>query len=139
MSSCRKVHHNTTKDNVTVTSSNISPNNGKIRILKILKSSPIFLIMKMTFNLNKVWHGVRKYQSEFVKKIYDNKIKDNVTLTSSNFNQTDGTIRILTHFLAKNHSNLQIADKICYCSVACITLRLTCAFQVIKLKNEKEL
>ena len=37
-------------------------------------------------------------------------IKDNVTVTSSNFNQNDGTIRILTHFFAKNHSKLAIED-----------------------------
>ena len=34
----KKIHDNTTKDNVTVTSSNISQNDGTIRILKILKS-----------------------------------------------------------------------------------------------------
>ena len=45
-----------------------------------------------------------------LKKIRDNTIKDNVTVTSSNFSQNDGTIRILTHFLAKNHSKLTIED-----------------------------
>ena len=54
-----KIHDNTTKDNVTVTSLNISQNGGMIKILKILKSLPIFLTMKMTFNLNKFWHGIR--------------------------------------------------------------------------------
>ena len=34
----KKSHDNTTKDNVTVVSSNISQNNETIRILKILKS-----------------------------------------------------------------------------------------------------
>ena len=38
-------------------------------------------------------------------------MKDNVTVTSSNFSQNEGTIRILTHFLAKNHSKLPIEDK----------------------------
>ena len=57
--------------------------------------------MKVTFNLNKFWHGV----------IHDNTIKDNVTVTSANLSQNDGTIRILTHFLAKNYSELPIADK----------------------------
>ena len=32
-------------------------------------------------------------------------------VTSSNFSRKDGTIRILTHFLAKNHSKLTIEDK----------------------------
>ena len=59
-------------------------------------------------------------------------------MTSSNFSQNDGTIRILTHFLAKNHSKLPIAStKIWYCSVVSITLELTCALQVIKLSNER--
>ena len=37
-------------------------------------------------------------------------MKDNVTVTSSNFSRNDGMIRILTHFLAKNHSKLKIED-----------------------------
>ena len=65
----------------------------------------------MTFNLNKFWHEVRQYQDEFVKEIRDNTIKDNVTVTSSNFSQNNGTTRILTHFLTKNHSKLTIEDK----------------------------
>ena len=32
---------------------------------------------------------------------HDNRIKDNVTVTSSNFSRKDGTIRILAHFVAK--------------------------------------
>ena len=66
----------------------------------------------MTFNLNKFWHGVRQYQGEFVK-YRDNTIKDDITVTSSNFirNVNDGTIKILTHFLGKNDSELPIADK----------------------------
>ena len=67
--------------------------------------------MKMTFNLNKFWHEVRYSQGKFAKKISDNTIKDNVTVTSSNLNQNNGIIRILTHILAKNHSKLPIADK----------------------------
>ena len=47
----------------------------------------------------------------FVKKNHDNTIKDNVTVTSSNLSQNNGTISILTHFSAKNHSKLPIADK----------------------------
>ena len=46
-----------------------------------------------------------------MKKIRDNALKDNVTVTSSNFSGNDGTIRILTHFLAKNHSKCTIEDK----------------------------
>ena len=34
----KKIHDYKTKDNVTVTSSNISQNDGMIRILKIFKS-----------------------------------------------------------------------------------------------------
>ena len=56
----------------------------------------------MTFNLNKFWHGVRWYQGEFmIKKIHDNTIEDNVTVTSSNFSRNDGTIRISTHFVSQ--------------------------------------
>ena len=65
----------------------------------------------MTFSLNKFWYDVRQHQGEFVKKIRDNTIKDNLTVTSSNFSRNDGTIRTLTHFLAKNHSKLTIEDK----------------------------
>ena len=46
-----------------------------------------------------------------MEKIYDNTIKDNVTVTSSNFSRNDGTLRILTHFLAKSHNKLPTADK----------------------------
>ena len=53
----------------------------------------------MTFNLNKFWHEVRQYQSKFLRKLRDNTIKDNLTVTSSNFSQNDGTMKILTHFL----------------------------------------
>ena len=59
VSSRKKIHDNTTKDNVTVTSSSISQNDGIIRILKILKSWPIFLTMKMRYNLNKFCREVR--------------------------------------------------------------------------------
>ena len=44
------------------------------------------------------------------EKVRDNIIKDNVTVTSSNFSRNDGTIRILTHLLPKNHSKLTIED-----------------------------
>ena len=47
---------------------------------------------------------------KFVKKIRDNTIKDNVTVTSSNLSRNDGMIRFLSHFLAKNHSKLTIED-----------------------------
>ena len=47
-----------------------------------------------------------------MKKVHDNTVvKDNDALMSSNLSQNDGTMRILTHFLAKNHSKLPIADK----------------------------
>ena len=46
-----------------------------------------------------------------MKKIHDNTIEDNVTMMSSNFSRNDRMIRILTHFLVKNHSKLPIADK----------------------------
>ena len=60
------------------------------------------------------------------KKIHDNTIKDNVTVTSSNFSENVGTIRILTHFLAKNHSKLPIAEKtlILWCCLYHFTLNL---------------
>ena len=41
-----------------------------------------------------------------MKKIQDNTIKDNVKVTSSNFGRNDGTIRILTCCLVKNHSKI---------------------------------
>ena len=44
---------------------NITQNDGMFRILK---NWPIFLTMKMTFNLNKFLHGVRQYQGQFLKK-----------------------------------------------------------------------
>ena len=58
-----------------ITSSNINQNDGMIKILKILKSLPIFLTMKMTFSLNKCSQGVRLYKGEFVKKIMTNQSK----------------------------------------------------------------
>ena len=70
------------------TSSNINQNDGMIKILKILKSSNIFLTMKMTFSLNKCWQRVRLYIGEFVKK--NKSIKDNFTVTSSNFSRDIG-------------------------------------------------
>ena len=72
---------------------------------------PSFLTMKMTFNINKFWFGVRWYQGEFAKEYHDSTIKDNGTVTSSNLNENYGTIRILTHFLVKNHRKLQIEYK----------------------------
>ena len=47
-----------------------------------------------------IWYGVRQYQGEFAKH-HDNTIKDNVTVTSSNFRRNDGTMRILTHLWPK--------------------------------------
>ena len=114
----------------------LEKNDGTIRILKIFKSWPIFLTMKTTFNLNKSWHEVRYYQDKFAKKIHDNTIKVNIAVTSSNLSRNDGTIRILIHFLVKNQSKLPIADKNLILS---ITLHLTCAFQVIELRNERVL
>ena len=58
-------------------------------------SFPIFLIIKMTFNLNKFWYGVRWYKGKFVKKVQDNTTKDNFTVTSLNISENDGTIKIL--------------------------------------------
>ena len=46
-----------------------------------------------------------------MKKTHDITIKENVTMMSSNFSKNDETIKILTHFLAKNHNKLPIADK----------------------------
>ena len=68
---------------------------------------PIFPTMKMTFNLNKFWYGVRLYGCEFVKRNHDNTIKDNVIVRSSNLSQNDGTIRILNHFWPKITVNYQ--------------------------------
>ena len=42
----------------------------------------------------------------YQKQIDDNTIKYNVTATSSSFNQNNGALRILIHFLAKNHAYL---------------------------------
>ena len=67
--------------------------------------------MTMTFNLNKIWYGVRKYQGESVKKNHDNTIKDNVTVTSSKFSGNNRTISIWTHFYAKNRGKLPIEYK----------------------------
>ena len=53
---------------------------------------------------------IHKDDVQVCKKNHDNTVKDNVTVTLSNLSQNDGTIRILTHFLAKNHSKLPIAD-----------------------------
>ena len=64
-------------------------------------------------------------------------MKDNVTVTSSIFSQNDGTIRISTHFLAKNHSKLLIEDINLIQYVASMLLHLTCAFEVITLPNER--
>ena len=47
---------------------------------------PIFLTMKMPFNLDKIWCEnliVSRYM--YIAKKIDNTIKDNVTVTSSNF------------------------------------------------------
>ena len=52
----------------------------------------------MTFNLNNLWYGVRKYKGEFVKKYHGNTTNDNVTVTSLNISQNDGTIRIFEDF-----------------------------------------
>ena len=41
------------------------------------------------------------------KNIHDNAIKDNITVVSLNFSQNNGTIRILTHILAKTIVNYQ--------------------------------
>ena len=38
-------------------------------------------------------------------------MKDNVTVTSSTFSQNYETLRILTHFMAKNLSKLPKTDK----------------------------
>ena len=46
----------------------------------------------MTFNLNKIWHEVRWCQDTLPKEFDGNTITDNVTVTSSNFSQNDGTI-----------------------------------------------
>ena len=47
----------------------------------------------------------------YQKEIHDNTINDNVTVTSSNFCQNGGIMRVLAHFMAKNHSRLGITDK----------------------------
>ena len=44
-----------------------------------------YLTMKVTFNLNKT-------------EIHDNTTEDNITVTSSNVSQNDGTVRILKDF-----------------------------------------
>ena len=49
----KKSQEHTAKDNVTITLSNISQNDGTIKVSKILKSLHIFLTMNMTFNLKR--------------------------------------------------------------------------------------
>ena len=56
---------------------------------------------------------------------------------SSNFSQNNGTIKILTHFLAKNHSKLPMENKNLISSVASVTLHLSCAFEIIKFPNKR--
>ena len=41
----------------------------------------------------------RVVKIHYRKKIYDNIVKDSVTVTSSNFSLNDGMIRILAHFI----------------------------------------
>ena len=52
---------------------------------------PIFLTMKMAFNLNKFYYGV-------CGNIHENTTKDNVIVTSLNISEIDGTIGILNIF-----------------------------------------
>ena len=61
------------------------------------------------------------------QKVHGNTIKENVTVTSSNFSQNDGTIK-------KIIVNYQKKTNILYSSVVSITLHLTCDFEVIKFK-----
>ena len=51
-------------------------------------------------------------KNHYQNKIYDNTIKDNITLISSNFTQDDGTIWILIHFMPKHRNKLSITNKI---------------------------
>ena len=67
--------------------------------------------MKMAFKLYEIYCWRRQYQDTLPSKIDENTIKDNITVTSSNFIQNNGTIRILTHFMAKTHSKLLITDQ----------------------------
>ena len=90
------------------------------------KNSPIFLTMKMTFNLNNICYEV---------KIDDNTIKDNATVTSSNFSRNGGTIRFWTSFIAKHYG--KITNNRFDTVVFSMTLDLTCAFEVIILPNKR--
>ena len=65
----------------------------------------------MTFDLNQIWYDER-YVQDTLPKIDDNTIKDNVSVTSSNFSRNDGTITILNHLLAKIHSKSPLTNKI---------------------------
>ena len=60
-------------------------------------------------------------------------------MTSSNFSQNDGTIRISTLYLDKNHSQLTTENKnLILFSVVSMTLHITtCVFKVITLPNER--
>ena len=75
--------------------------------------------MKMAFKLNKFFAWSKIVAGSVCKKIHDNTIKDNITVTSSNVSRNNGMIRIFTYFLAKNNSKLPIAD---------INLILLCSF-----------
>ena len=66
----------------------------------------------MTLDLSKVWWIEKYNQDRLPKKFGDSTNKENVTVTSSVVVRNDGTIRILTHFMAKNYSKLLISDKI---------------------------
>ena len=82
----------------------------------------------MILIFNKIWYGVRHYQDTLTKNFDDNTVIDNVTVTSSNFSQSNEMIRIMIHLMTKNHGKLPITD------ISVIqTLHLTCSFEVIIL------
>ena len=72
----------------------------------------------------------------FQKNFRDNKIKDNVTVTSSNFSRNNRTTRILAHFMVKNHSKLPIKKQ--HFDIVSVTLHLKSVHSVLAhLDNKK--
>ena len=87
----------------------------------------------MTFHLNQI--GGEKC----IIKIHYRKIFDDNTMKEmcSSFSRNNGTIRILTYFIDKNHGKLLITDKILIQYNFVHDAHLSCTFDVIIVPNEK--
>ena len=80
-------------------------------ILKILQRFRLLWFLILTYKEKTCFGHIFLWQYVHIwEKICDNTIKDNVTMMSSNFSQNNEMIRILTYFLAKNHSELTIEE-----------------------------